>query len=558
MSGISWSKLTLNELKDLCMSCGLSSVRNKEDLSDRLQAYFGKNKGKATDKSGVEDEEDLDDIIEVPRFDANERDWNDERDADLEVDDVRAYSQEADNRIKDELVGRSRGREKAEQITVDMFLSAMGKIEMKIERNFSALYREIEECDLLDETWPKVSLSKPCDQHEYDFLAKIGKRLDKAIKVVPTVIKKDLNTLQIVGSNDKMIEKYKDRIPLFSQSGAASRYYSQISLVSHIGTREKDIPHLRLIQKEMKVIRVKGGMIETFNPFMTKEPSGSQNIKEFLTASTVEALDTSPPAAPPQVLEPLPSQRMETNYTQTPFSEECLVSGLGKAGSQVSVVGRMQSAEALSYWQDKIGPSLVVISWLKNGVLLFSRGVLLLAAQQTPKQYALSRDQEEWVQRELDRLLASSAIKALGNQVERPTGVVANVNEYDNRYVAPASSPSIIYQRDFRRSGTMEKPELAVCGSKNKAWDVYRDFCEVMDLRALSSEVDTLVSFIVWLDLTQSFSGCMDVLAAVSRAHLEAQLADPSKEYRVKRVYRALLKGYRKAKDPDWPRDPLT
>ncbi|CAG8482546.1 32327_t:CDS:2, partial [Racocetra persica] len=138
---------------------------------------------------------------------------------------------------------------------------------------------------------------------------------------------------------------------------------------------------------------------------------------------------------------------------------------------------------------------------------------------------------------------------------------------------------------DFRRSGTVEKPELAVCSSKNrlvkmllakvqtlnkkavsdswnkrldKAWDVYRDFCKVMNLRALPSEVDTLVSFIVWLDLTQSISGCMDVLAAVSRAHLEAQLTDPSKEYRVKRVYRALLKDHRKAKDPNWPRDSLT
>ncbi|CAG8628169.1 5907_t:CDS:1 [Cetraspora pellucida] len=151
MSGIGWSKLTLNELKDLCMSCSLSSVGNKEDLSDRFQAYFGKNKGKATDKSEVEDDEDLDDIIEVPRIDADERNWDNGRDADLELDDMRAYSQEADNRIKDELVGHSQGREKAEQITVDMFLSAMGKIEMKMERNFSALHREIEECDLLDE-----------------------------------------------------------------------------------------------------------------------------------------------------------------------------------------------------------------------------------------------------------------------------------------------------------------------------------------------------------------------------------------------------------------------
>ncbi|CAG8847065.1 24269_t:CDS:1, partial [Racocetra persica] len=146
------------------------------------------------------------------------------------------------------------------------------------------------------------------------------------------------------------------------------------------------------------------------------EPLGFQNVKESLTASTVEALVTSPLAALPQVLEPPPSQRIETDHTRTPFLEDCLVSGLRKPESRMSVVGRMQSAEALSYWQDKIRSSPVVVSWLKNGVLLFLRGVLLLAAQQTPKQYTLSKNQEEWVQRELDRLLASSAIRTLGNQ----------------------------------------------------------------------------------------------------------------------------------------------
>ncbi|CAG8832256.1 21259_t:CDS:2, partial [Cetraspora pellucida] len=270
---IGWSKLTLNALKGLCMSCSLSSVGNKKDLSDRLQAYFGKNKGKATDKSGVGDDEDLDNIIEVPRNDADERDWDNGSDANLELDDMRAYSQEADNRIKDELVGYSQGRKKAEQIKVDMFLLAIA--------------------------WPKVSLSKPWDQYKYDFLVKIGKCLDKAIKVVPMANKKDFDgirdeieaqaatlsladnkgwgtALQIVRSNDKMMEKYKNRI------------------------RRKDILYLRLIQKEMKVIRVKGDMIEAFNPFVTEKPLGFQNVKESLTASTVEALVTSPPAALPQ------------------------------------------------------------------------------------------------------------------------------------------------------------------------------------------------------------------------------------------------------------------
>ncbi|CAG8806944.1 4668_t:CDS:2, partial [Racocetra persica] len=101
---------------------------------------------------------------------------------------------------------------------------------------------------------------------------------------------------------------------------------------------------------------------------------------------------------------------------------------------------------------------------------------------------------------------------------------------------------------------TIEKSCLAVLGSKsemisNLLRKIFCAYCKIMDLKALPTEVDTLVSFLVWLDLSQYFSRHADFLAAVSRTHLEAQLADPSKEYRVKRVYRALLKEYRQARD---------
>ncbi|CAG8857075.1 4522_t:CDS:1, partial [Gigaspora margarita] len=130
----------------------------------------------------------------------------------------------------------------------------------------------------------------------------------------------------------------------------------------------------------------------------------------------------------------------------------------------------------------------------------------------------------------------------------------------------------------------MEEPELAVPGSKSglvgkllvraqalsrksvsndwnrrldKAWDIYKGYCEVMNLEALPSEADTLVSFLVWLDLAHSFSGYVDFLAAVSREHLENRFTDPSKDYRVKRICKALVKEYKKDKEPRWPRDPL-
>ncbi|CAG8743581.1 25538_t:CDS:2, partial [Racocetra persica] len=108
----------------------------------------------------------------------------------------------------------------------------------------------------------------------------------------------------------------------------------------------------------------------------------------------------------------------------------------------------MQSAEALSYWQDKIGSSPVVISWLRMGFHCFHGGSLL-AAQQTPK-YNNSESTSN-----------SSRFKDL-----RGKGV--DVRAYK------------------------EREDITVSNSWNKwldkAWDVYRDFCEVMDLRVLPSE----------------------------------------------------------------------
>lgn len=85
-----------------------------------------------------------------------------------------------------------------------------------------------------------------------------------------------------------------------------------------------------------------------------------------------------------------------------------------------SVVGKLQVPDALNYWKNKIGPSPVVMDWLTNGVPLYPRGVLVLAAQPDPKQYILSEEQKEWMQKELNRLIKSSAIKCLGSQQERP------------------------------------------------------------------------------------------------------------------------------------------
>ncbi|CAG8746018.1 11132_t:CDS:2 [Dentiscutata erythropus] len=194
----SWTKLTLTELKDLCAACGLSVEGDKEELE---QEPGPRN---ADDRTG--------EVVDV--------DLDEDGGGEFE-DDLNEDSQEADNRIREEFAAYFRGKEKV---------------------------KEIEDGDGLDEAWPKVKLSRPHDQHEYDFLAKIGRRLDKAIRILPESNRKEFvgvreevesravtlrladnrgwgTALQIVESNDKMMEKYKDCIPLFSQAGQSSCLY---------------------------------------------------------------------------------------------------------------------------------------------------------------------------------------------------------------------------------------------------------------------------------------------------------------------------------------------
>ena len=45
MPVVGWTKLTLSELKDLCVACNLSDKGSKEKLSKRLHAYFEMRKG---------------------------------------------------------------------------------------------------------------------------------------------------------------------------------------------------------------------------------------------------------------------------------------------------------------------------------------------------------------------------------------------------------------------------------------------------------------------------------------------------------------------------------
>ncbi|CAG8503910.1 10233_t:CDS:2 [Dentiscutata heterogama] len=127
----------------------------------------------------------------------DKRDWRNGRFVDLEGNDINIESQEADSKIRDELANHLQGKERIESVLVDVFLSVLGSIEKKMNRNFVALYKEIQEEELLDKSWPKVRLSKPHDQHEYDFLSKNGRIWTRSLKCCQYLLRGKFQVLEM-------------------------------------------------------------------------------------------------------------------------------------------------------------------------------------------------------------------------------------------------------------------------------------------------------------------------------------------------------------------------
>ncbi|RIB28374.1 hypothetical protein C2G38_2158147 [Gigaspora rosea] len=87
-------------------------------------------------------------------------------------------------------------KEKIDSVLVYIFLILLKNIEKKMDQNFFALHRKIEEDNLLEEHWFKVKLSKPYDQHKYKFLTKNEKCIDKAIKMLSGLLKKEFDNIK--------------------------------------------------------------------------------------------------------------------------------------------------------------------------------------------------------------------------------------------------------------------------------------------------------------------------------------------------------------------------
>ncbi|CAG8792383.1 35974_t:CDS:2, partial [Gigaspora margarita] len=291
----------------------------------------------------------------------------------------------------------------------------------KVRDEFAARFPgkgKVERRRVLDAAWPKIRLSKP---REYDFLTKIGRLGARAVTLRLADNKGWNAALQIVGSNDKIMEKYKDRIPLVGQVEPMFRasnwvYRSRSKYRQQKRKRycspSSDSERGELYKKGKKRNR---GVI----PFVEKKVSILQNIEEQLHVSTAVELDILHQVALHKVRKQPVNPEMKTDHTRGMIlrggSRNMMPAVIE---SQLSVVGKMQTSETLNYWQQKIGPAPVVVDWLMNDVPLYPREVLVIAIQPVPKQYTLSAKQVEWVQKELSRLVASSAVGCLGNQSE--------------------------------------------------------------------------------------------------------------------------------------------
>ncbi|CAG8646259.1 10014_t:CDS:1 [Dentiscutata heterogama] len=105
MPSVGWTKLTLSELKDLCITCSLSSEGNKEELGERLHGYFKKRKEKLPEVSSSQVGKDPKYNNGIPRDQAKKGDgrgFDANAFIDLDGNDIDSMSQEADKRLREE------------------------------------------------------------------------------------------------------------------------------------------------------------------------------------------------------------------------------------------------------------------------------------------------------------------------------------------------------------------------------------------------------------------------------------------------------------------------
>lgn len=106
-------------------------------------------------------------------------------------------------------------------------------------------------------------------------------------------------------------------------------------------------------------------------------------------------------------------------------------------GMEPSVVGRLHSKMAISYWKEVIKPAPVIVEWLEKKVPLFPKGVMRLASLPVLRPWQFTEEEKEWISRELERLRATGAIALAAEGDQRPECLL----EVSPVFVVPKQGP---------------------------------------------------------------------------------------------------------------------
>ncbi|CAG8839996.1 416_t:CDS:2, partial [Gigaspora margarita] len=192
----------------------------------------------------------------------------------------------------------------------------------------------------------------------------------------------------------------------------------------------------------------------------------------------------------------LTNQKVRIDYTWAGLVEKDTLE------DQILVVGRMQAVDALNYWQHKIGPSPVVMDWLKKSPNI-SKGRISISSKACAKSVQFVRrstgmgkkgigsvnkiysdrvfgesDKVFWLDNRYDKDTGygseeqSSGSKGVDVRVSRKRkdlssqvglgSMVADATPYPGQLYSFVSGLDVIHKGFFRGGRTVEEPKLAV------------------------------------------------------------------------------------------------
>ena len=164
------------------------------------------------------------------------------------------------------------------------------------------------------------------------------------------------------------------------------------------------------------------------------------------------------------------------------------------------------------------------------------------------------------------------------------SNLVATTSEASTPVATLTPSSRSICTRTLGQHRTLPQPSLGDMGSTNptfdswitranelcqdantpyynrilhQAWTLFAAFCSLGNRTSCPASTETVLAFLAWLDHIGKATQAREHSTAIARHHLLRALPDPTKDFRVKQLLRAIHKEVTHNKVPQWPRDPL-